>query len=1186
MTRPDAATVRKFNPGLFQSDEDVIAQFAVRRHELDVVLETVRDNLDSPSCQHVLVVAPRGRGKTMLLARAAAELRTNAALASRVLPVRFMEENYEIFTLADFWLETLLHLAREVGASNRKLARKLRDTHTDLSSRWRERDLADRARDPELKRELRDTRADLHLRWRERDLADHARASVVEVAELLDRKLVLMVENLQALCGAVDDDFGWGLRQALQMEPRIMLVGTATSRFAALDDPQEPFFELFRTILLEPLDTQACRRLWRAAGGGERSEREIRPLQILTGGNPRLLVIVAAFARSKSLRRLMDELVALIDDHTEYFRSHLEGMAKTERRVYLAAIDLWQPSSAAEIADRARIDIRTASAMLGRLVERGAVMAEERERKRYYCAAERLYCIYYKMRRERDDAEIVRQFVYFISVFYNEEEIRDILPLWKEEAAQSSVIREGIGRAIAESSYVRGTVLDRSWSGFAEGIGDTEGRIAAYDDVVARFGSSEAPELRHLVAKALFNKGVVQGQVGDAEAEIAAYDDVVARFGSSGTPELQEVVARALFNKGAAQGRAGDAEAEIAAYDDVVARFGSSDAPELQEQVARALFSKAIALGRAGEVEAEIAAYDDVVARFGSSDAPELQEVVAGALFSKGVAQGQVGDAEAQIAAYDDVVARFGSSNALELRVRVAKALVNKAIALGRAGEVEAEIAAYDDVVARFGDGESSELQKVVARALFSKGIAQGQAGDAEAEIAAYDDVVARFGSSDALELQEQVAKTLVNKGAALARAGDTEAGVAAYDDVVARFGSNEAPELQTAVASALFNKGIAQGLAGDAEAEIAAYDDVVARFGSSEAPELQERVVKALVSKAVAQGRAGDAETEIAAYDDVVAWFGSSESSELQEQVAEALFNKAVAQGRAGDAEAEIAAYDDVVARFGNSEAPELQEYVAKALFNKGGMLARAGDAEAGIATYDDVVARFGSSQTPELQEQVASSLFNKGVMQGQTGNAEAGIAAWDDVIARFGGSKAPELRERVARSFVSKASTQYAVGETESALSTCDETDRWLNSVADKTAPDGGWWTMAKGAAAGVRAAALIVHGRRQAAIKAFRSACAMSEPGDDLTINRLVWSAIELAAGGTSPGDMVDALARDRAKAGALAPLLVALRRRAGEAVRAPTEMLEVADDIDKKIEERKAARNAGGKPAADE
>ena len=327
----------------------------------------------------------------MLLARAAAEISTNDELAGRLLPVRFMEESQEIFNIADFWLETLFHLARESAAL-----------------------------DPELARELRETHADLSTRWREQSLEAHARAAVLSAADRLDRKLVLMVENLHSLCESVDEDFGWKLRGVLQSEPQIMLLASATSRFEGLDDAEQPFFELFRIIGLEPLTTEECRRLWQVVSGDAVSGREIRPLQILTGGSPRLLVIVAGFARHHSLRQLMEELVTLIDEHTEYFRSHLEVLAKTERRVYLAVIDLWRPSSTAEIAARARMDVRTVSTMLGRLVKRGAIIAEGSGRKRLYAAAERLYSIYYKLRRERDEAAVVENLIRFMVVFYNE----------------------------------------------------------------------------------------------------------------------------------------------------------------------------------------------------------------------------------------------------------------------------------------------------------------------------------------------------------------------------------------------------------------------------------------------------------------------------------------------------------------------------------------------------------------------------------------------------------------------------------------------------------------------------------------------------------------------------------------------------------------------------------------------
>ena len=390
--RPPGNLVRKFNPGMFQSDQEVVDQFVVRNRELDTVLEILQGNIDSPSCQHVLIVAPRGRGKTMLLARVAAELRTDAEFSRVLLPVRFMEESHEIFDVADFWLETLFHLARESAASYPELARELRETHSDLSGHWRERALGDRAR-----------------------------AAVLNAAERIGRKLVLMVENLQTLCGSVDDDFGWQLRAALQSESQIMMIASATSQFEGLDDAEEPFFELFRVIELAPLTTEECSRLWNTVSQDRVSAQDIRPLEILTGGNPRLLVVVAGFSKHRSLGALMEELVRLIDEHTEYFRGHLEALPKSERRVYIAIMDLWQASSAGEIAERARMDVRVVSTMLRRLMDRG-VVAPDRwtgSKKRLYCAAEPLYSIYYKLRRERDEAAVVESLVRFMVAFYD-----------------------------------------------------------------------------------------------------------------------------------------------------------------------------------------------------------------------------------------------------------------------------------------------------------------------------------------------------------------------------------------------------------------------------------------------------------------------------------------------------------------------------------------------------------------------------------------------------------------------------------------------------------------------------------------------------------------------------------------------------------------------------------------------
>ena len=62
----------KYNPA-FLSPAELIDQFVVRHTDLEVVLQTIRENTTGAN-QHVMVIGPRGSGKTMLIRRVAAEI--------------------------------------------------------------------------------------------------------------------------------------------------------------------------------------------------------------------------------------------------------------------------------------------------------------------------------------------------------------------------------------------------------------------------------------------------------------------------------------------------------------------------------------------------------------------------------------------------------------------------------------------------------------------------------------------------------------------------------------------------------------------------------------------------------------------------------------------------------------------------------------------------------------------------------------------------------------------------------------------------------------------------------------------------------------------------------------------------------------------------------------------------------
>lgn len=399
-----APSSMKYNPA-FLDDDRLIKSFVARNAELETILEVLRENT-AGSNQHLLIIGPRGIGKTTLVLRSAAEIRTDATLGAQLHPVVFGEETYQVSSPGEFWLEALFHIGEQTG-----------------NARWQK-----------AYEELLLERDEARLRAR-------VLAQLMDFADEQKKRLVLVVENLNMLVGdQISGDDAWVLRHTLMNEPRLMLLGTATSRFKEVEEYNQALYDLFRTIDLEPLEDAEVQALWTATTGQGTTARQIRPLQILTGGNPRLIRILSEFAANTSFRSLMDDLTRLVDEHTEYFKHHLDNLPPQERKVFVALADLWDPSTARKVAEAARLDVNTASAMLRRLIGRGAVtMAYKRGKAQYYQVAERMYNIYHLMRRRGPAASRVHAVVRFMVSLYRDEELVRTTKSLVEEARQLTV---------------------------------------------------------------------------------------------------------------------------------------------------------------------------------------------------------------------------------------------------------------------------------------------------------------------------------------------------------------------------------------------------------------------------------------------------------------------------------------------------------------------------------------------------------------------------------------------------------------------------------------------------------------------------------------------------------------------------------------------------------------------------
>ena len=654
-----------YNPG-FLTDDELEEMFCVRIGEFESILETLRENIGE-SNQHVMVIGPRGSGKTTLLLRVALEVRSDPELSSRLHPILFAEESYAVSTCGEFWLESLSRLAQQAPHHAEGL---------------------------DLRRTVKEVR-------RERDdrvLRERCLGALLHFAELEGKRLVLQVENLNMLFSdMVDPNAGWCLRKTLQTEPQIMMVGSATNRFGEIDRPDRALYDLFRVLTLQPLDRNESAVLCGRVSGRDLDDGLVRRLQILTGGSPRLLAIVARFGAARSFRTLLSDLLDLVDEHTAYFKSHLESLPSRERRVYLALAELWRPATAREVAERARMETSNCSAQLRRLTGRGAVSdAGGTDRRKQYHVSERLYNTYYLLRRSRGMDSLVGALVQFMDAYYSRAELQGIV-----------------------------------------------------DDMVAELRAVDPP-MRLVYQLALEQFSTLPELAWHFYQEYPQHvpDDVRAV-----TEE-----ASALLERGRVKFENGDLHGALMVLEDLLTKFGKHIAPTVQHSVARALVNKSTCLRRLERTHDAIAVCDHLVANVATDDSDAVAESVATALFNRGQMLGEVDRAEDALAAYDELQNRFGSSELVGVVVLVADGQANKAVTLFNLKRWDDALEVCEEIWDRFGNHKSSSVLQSAGRAMTIKSAILSVLGRTSEHLAACRELLSQLDRHDRQALIGEVA--------------------------------------------------------------------------------------------------------------------------------------------------------------------------------------------------------------------------------------------------------------------------------------------------------------------------------------------------------------------------------------------------------------------------------------------
>ena len=569
-----AVAVKKYNPG-FLTDVQIIDSFCVRTAEFESLVESLRE-IDAGSSPHSLVIGPRGSGKTHLLLRVAAEVRRNPALAG-LFPVVFAEESYEVATCGEFWLECLGRLAEQADEDERE---SLRLTCQDL-------------------RAVSDDQA----------LADRCIGSLLDFADRQDTRLVLIVENLNMLFSDIGDpDVGWQLRQTLQTEPRIILLAAPPAASTKSTIPSTPSTTYSGSLCCDHSTPMNARPSGRPLLGShpppKRSGRSRSSPAATRASSPSSPASAPTAPSATSWRTSSTSSTST---------PNTSRATSNPSRPRNAASTSPSPASGnpprpREIAALARLNTNACSAQLKRLVARGAVAVDGgTPRRRRYYMTERLYNIYYLLRRGTGTDSVVQALIDFMVCLYSPSEIGDIVESILESSHDLNVLPEIIGPEMA------GTLLNEAHC--LQEMGKNDDAIALYDQVIDRFGPDRAgSELQ--VGVALTSKSSLLIQIGRSHEAIVTCEEIVGKYQTGRDLSSAVLSASALWVKGMALIAVDNLTMAIDTFNRALAQVDTLDAPIPNFILAGLLHSKGLALVRLSQLDNALATFDEALAQY------------------------------------------------------------------------------------------------------------------------------------------------------------------------------------------------------------------------------------------------------------------------------------------------------------------------------------------------------------------------------------------------------------------------------------------------------------------------------------------------------------------------------------------------------------------------------------------
>ena len=340
----------RYSPGNMDR-ESLEALFVGRDNVMQSVLSRIMKSVRSTHKHYVLLVGPRGSGKTHLLALAYHLLMDRIASAKAHDKVAVALLNEEEWGVASF-LDLVVRILNA---------------------------LADQA--PELIADINDIY--------DRFSKDPAGAEAFAIARLRQhthgKTLLLLCENLADLFDGLGKEGQQRWRAAIQEDGNWAIVASTPSLFAGVALQNNPFYGFFTIRALDKIDFDTGLDLLakKAVHEGKTEladflrqplgRARVRAIHHLAAGNYRAYVVLFDFLDKESLDDLVRPFMEMVDDLTPYYQDRMRQLPPAQRKIVEFLCRQGTPATIKDISTPCLMSHQTAAKQIGELADAGFV---------------------------------------------------------------------------------------------------------------------------------------------------------------------------------------------------------------------------------------------------------------------------------------------------------------------------------------------------------------------------------------------------------------------------------------------------------------------------------------------------------------------------------------------------------------------------------------------------------------------------------------------------------------------------------------------------------------------------------------------------------------------------------------------------------------------------------------------